>query len=97
MKYMTPVFFSKLSFEKTVDGVVICVGLLIISLSLAACSLHKEAGVASMSNPASDYCIAQGGELEIVNDADGQHGLCTLPSGEVVEEWALYRRDHQEK
>ncbi|RTR34480.1 putative hemolysin [Shewanella atlantica] len=96
MKNMNPDLFSNISFEKVINGVFIGVGLLII-LALAACSIHEEAGMANMSNPASDYCIAQGGVLEIVTGPDGQQGICTLPSGEVVEEWALYHRDHQGK
>lgn len=47
-----------------------------------------------MPNPASAYCIAQGGTLEIVNEAAGQVGYCTLPGGERIEEWALFRRDN---
>lgn len=97
MKNLNPGLFSKISFEKMINGIFICVGLLIIFLALAACSIHEEAGKANMSNPASDYCIAQGGELEIVTAPDGQQGICTLPSGEVIEEWALYRREHQDK
>ncbi|MGL5394791.1 MAG: DUF333 domain-containing protein, partial [Shewanella sp.] len=23
-----------------------------------------------------------------------EHGMCTLPNGEQIEEWALFRRDH---
>ncbi|QDO83656.1 DUF333 domain-containing protein [Shewanella psychropiezotolerans] len=97
MKNMHPGLFSKVSFEKVVNGVFLSVGLLTIILALAACCLHEEAVMANMSNPASDYCITQGGELEIVTGPDGQQGICTLPSGEVIEEWALYHRDHQDK
>ena len=48
-----------------------------------------------MANPASVYCEKIGGKLEIVDSLAGQIGNCTLPSGEIVEEWTLYRRDHQ--
>ncbi len=48
-----------------------------------------------MANPASVYCVEKGGRVEIVKDAAGnQSGMCHLPGGEVIEEWALYRRDH---
>ncbi|HGN2348801.1 TPA: DUF333 domain-containing protein [Proteus mirabilis] len=48
-----------------------------------------------MANPASVYCGEIGGKLEIVNTDKGQVGYCTLPSGERIEEWTLYRRDHK--
>ena len=52
-------------------------------------------GMATMANPASEYCISQGGELEITSDdAGNQTGMCTLPDGSVIEEWELFRRDH---
>lgn len=44
-----------------------------------------------LANPASAYCIAQGGQLHIQNEANGQVGYCTLADGQVVEEWALFR------
>jgi hypothetical protein len=44
-----------------------------------------------MANPASTYCIEQGGRLEIMHDAAGEVGFCYLPSGRICEEWALYR------
>ena len=51
-----------------------------------------------MPNPASKYCIDKGGKLSFQKDAAGNStGLCALPDGTVVEEWALYRRDHPAK
>ena len=51
-----------------------------------------------MPNPASKYCIVKGGTLLIRKDAAGnQGGWCTLPDGTVIEEWALFRRDHPQK
>ena len=48
-----------------------------------------------MKNPASEYCIQQGGTLDIVKDKDGnQIGMCRLPDGRVVEEWAFFRSQH---
>lgn len=48
-----------------------------------------------MRNPASVYCVEdKGGQLEIVRlPSGGEVGICTLPDGEIVEEWTLYRRD----
>lgn len=62
---------------------------------LTACSTVKTVDVnapkVGMANPASQYCIDQGGKLEIKNETNGQIGYCHLPSGETVEEWALFR------
>lgn len=45
-----------------------------------------------IANPASEFCISQGGNLEIAADEAGnQYGLCTLANGEVCEEWAYFR------
>lgn len=49
----------------------------------------------SMANPASSYCIEQGGTLEIETQANGQVGYCTLPNGQRIEEWQLYRQSQQ--
>lgn len=48
-------------------------------------------GGSQIANPASEYCIAQGGTLEIVDEAAGQVGYCTLPDGTRVEEWEYFR------
>lgn len=50
-----------------------------------------------MANPASVYCLSQKGQLENVKTAQGVSGYCTLPSGERIEEWTLFRRDHPQK
>ena len=50
---------------------------------------------AQLANPASTYCLQQGGQLTLQKDAAGNaSGLCTLPDGTVIDEWALFRRDH---
>ncbi|MFG6078783.1 DUF333 domain-containing protein [Erwinia sp. OPT-41] len=49
----------------------------------------------NMKNPAAAWCIEQGGTSEIVKTAQGQRGYCTLPGGERIDEWQLYRRDHK--
>lgn len=62
-------------------------------LLLSACGSAPapEQTPAQIANPASAYCVSQGGTLEIVTNADGQVGMCHLPDGSVVEEWELYR------
>ncbi|MDH4078109.1 MAG: DUF333 domain-containing protein [Acidimicrobiia bacterium] len=45
-----------------------------------------------LANPASVYCVSQGGEVVIVTAADGgQQGLCRLPDGTEIDEWEYYR------
>lgn len=49
------------------------------------------------TQPAAQYCIAQGGTLEIVRGAGGEYGVCHLADGVVMDEWALFYRDHPQK
>jgi uncharacterized protein len=44
-----------------------------------------------IANPASEFCIANGGHVDIVNDGGGQLGYCNLPDGTRIEEWEYYR------
>ena len=53
--------------------------------------------VVTLANPASEYCISIGGELEIKTETDGQVGICHLPSGEQIEEWSLYRKANKQE
>ncbi|WP_374668502.1 I78 family peptidase inhibitor [Acinetobacter sp.] len=70
-------------------------------LGLSACSTaptaDEHAPKLGMENPASRYCIDQGGKLEIKNEKNGQVGYCHLPNGAIVEEWALFRSSQQGK
>jgi putative hemolysin len=45
----------------------------------------------ALANPASVFCVQGGGKSEIRNGARGQYGVCILPDGRVVEEWAYFR------
>ena len=45
----------------------------------------------ALANPASVNCIKVGGKLTIKRTAQGDVGMCQLPSGKVCEEWALFR------
>jgi len=66
---------------------------------LSACAAPTpapETKSIGMANPASQYCVKRGGKLEIVKQADGEHGMCHLPDGSVIEEWELFRRDNKQ-
>jgi putative hemolysin len=52
---------------------------------------NSESELSQIANPASTHCIEIGGTLELVQTQDGTQGMCTLSSGEVCEEWALFR------
>jgi uncharacterized protein len=45
----------------------------------------------ALANPASVFCVQSGGKSEIRKGPRGQYGVCRLPDGRVVEEWAYYR------
>jgi putative hemolysin len=47
--------------------------------------------VVALANPASVFCVQSGGKSEIRNGPRGQYGVCRLPDGRVVEEWAYFR------
>ncbi|WP_001044866.1 DUF333 domain-containing protein [Vibrio metoecus] len=48
----------------------------------------------SMANPASVYCVEQGGKLEMVTE-DGQRvTYCVTPAGERMEQWEYFRKNH---
>lgn len=68
--------------------------------SLAACStVHNKdthAPKLGAANPASEYCINQGGKLEIRNEVNGQVGYCHLPNGQIIEEWKFFRDSSKE-
>ena len=72
--------------------------LLLSTAALAACSADKagqESPAIGMANPASEFCVKQGGKLEMKTDKDGgEYALCRLPDGSVVEEWAYFRSLH---
>ena len=45
----------------------------------------------ALANPASVYCVQQGGRVEIVRTPKGEAGYCVLPDGRRIEEWKLFR------
>jgi uncharacterized protein len=69
--------------------------IVVLSGALAACGSDAEpsdttTGV-EIANPASQFCVEQGGTVEIVDEPDGQVGYCTLPDGTRIEEWEYFR------
>ncbi len=52
-----------------------------------------ETTTPGLPNPASVHCEDQGGQVEIVDEPDGQVGYCLLPDGRRIEEWELFRSE----
>ena len=61
-------------------------------VDLVTAAVTKFAGgAAGIANPASVFCIEQGGRVVIVDETDGQVGYCELPDGRRIEEWEYFR------
>lgn len=68
---------------------------LIFVLKLTGCASHiEEPGRLTMRNPASEWCLQRGGEEVKAVSPKGSALYCLLPSGERIEQWALFHRDH---
>ncbi len=53
---------------------------------------NDNAGAAAgIANPASTYCVQQGGKLEIRENTGGQYGVCIMPDGTECDEWDFFR------
>jgi len=51
----------------------------------------NEEPIAWIANPASEFCVAQGGESYIVEDEDwAQRWMCRLSDGSEMDEWEYY-------
>jgi len=72
--------------------------LLLATVGLAACGSDAEPTDTTpdvgLANPASVFCVEQGGTVEIFDEADGQVGYCNLPDGTRVEEWDYFRSEN---
>jgi uncharacterized protein len=44
-----------------------------------------------MANPASTNCIDKGGKLEILENPEGEFGVCEFSDGSRCEEWQFFR------
>ena len=65
---------------------------LVAAAMLSACAGAQPNKAVGMANPASTYCIEQGGKLEMRKDETGaEYAMCHLPNGKVIEEWDFFR------
>lgn len=60
---------------------------LALMLILSGCISSENQQIA---NPASTYCVENGGTLEIITNEDGEIGMCTFSNGKECEEWDFY-------
>lgn len=77
---------------RTADGEVACTKMYCEKYDTPKC-LDEEQGdqQVGMPNPASKYCVDQGGESKIKKDENwGEYGICLI-DGKEVEEWEYYR------
>ena len=59
---------------------------------LAACAPAPETD--QVPNPASVFCVDNGGKLELRQDASGgTAGICVFPDGSECDEWAFFRKE----
>ncbi|MCG9682219.1 DUF333 domain-containing protein [Vibrio sp. Isolate23] len=67
-------------------------------ITLAGCAAEPDKyevkGYTSIANPASVYCVQQGGKLETVSENEQRITYCVLSSEKRVEEWEYYRQNH---
>jgi len=79
---------------KIVNRITAC-SLMLATLLMSACTPHSaEPPRLTMRNPASEWCAQRGGQQ--VQEASSNRNIlyCLLPSGEKIEQWALFHRDH---
>ncbi|MGP8308888.1 putative hemolysin [Vibrio sp. YIC-376] len=71
-----------------------------VTAVLTGCSTYEGATrsteYTSAANPASVYCVQQGGELETITENGERVTYCILSEDERVEQWEYYRDHHQE-
>jgi len=73
---------------------------LLAAAFLVACDDDESSSgneATGLANPASVFCVEQGGRSEIRTAEDGsQSGVCILPDGTEVDEWEYFREHHPE-
>jgi putative hemolysin len=71
--------------------------ILCTAMFLAACAqgvTPKPQNGAGIANPASENCVKQGGQLNIVlAPSGGEYGVCVFEDNRQCEEWAMMRGD----
>ncbi len=70
----------------------IAAGLVLLAATMLGCASGTSNEEPAIANPASTYCLEQGGMLDIREDEEGnQYGVCVFDDGSECDEWAFYR------
>ena len=72
--------------------------ILAAATALTACAQNaaEQPEMVGMANPASEFCVKQGGKLEPRKDKDdNEYAMCHLPNGQVIEEWEYFRANNK--
>jgi putative hemolysin len=86
---------------KQVHGLGVGLSLIMGAIAVSACGGSEESDAPprdemnQLANPASVYCVDQGGTLEIVQEDGGDVGYCNLPDGTRIDEWEYYRTNNK--
>ena len=78
-----------IGFGKTRRSVILATATVI--LTLAGCRGDGSSAAVERANPASEYCMANGGRQVIETAGSGQYGVCLFEDNRQCEEWALLR------
>jgi putative hemolysin len=73
---------------------------LLFMISIVSCTTTEAETQAQpkigMPNPASKYCVEQGGKSIIKKDEQGNsYGVCRLKNGNEVDEWKYFRENNK--
>lgn len=69
---------------------------LVLPLLAAVATVPGSRPAPALENPASTFCEQTGGRSETLQTTGGdQLGICILPGGQIVEEWAYFRARHR--
>lgn len=64
---------------------------------LTGCARQENEYTVSMANPASVYCVEQGGQLEMVTENEQRVTYCVTKDGEKIEQWEYFRQNHDQQ
>lgn len=69
---------------------------LLLLVMVTSCTIAENSNSKiGMPNPASKYCVDQGGKLIMKKDDAGNvSGICKLKTGEEIEEWEYFRANN---
>jgi len=65
--------------------------IIVTSAFLIGSNTHYAGNATKIANPASEFCVENGGLIDIRDDPEGnQYGVCILSNGEEHDEWEYF-------